>query len=220
MAGAAGARGELAVHAVEGGLRDLSFDAPADIYARQLSRYITCASTIQSHVRRNYGVTYKLADISAMQARFGNRQAVHRAANGKVEALPEDYASFRVAPSASIRAAFAQKAETNDLIKIQHVSPIFVPPPMLSGDIIAAMAKDMGISAADVIGRDRTAGLIPARAAVAYVLHKRGNSLSSTGRKMGGRDHSSILYLVRKFEETATEAMRELAARYIGGRGA
>lgn len=219
MAGGTGARGDLAVHAVEGGLLDLSFDAPAEVYARQLSRYITCASTIQSHVRRNYGVTFKLADISAMQAAFGGRQAARRAANDKIQPLPEDRNPFRVAPSREIRAAFEQKLPTSAPIRLAEETLAFMPPPMLTGEVIAAVAKEMGVTTGDVTGRSRLPKMVKARMMVAYVLHKRGNSMSAIGRKIG-RDHSSVVYLVHKFEDTATDAMHEVAARYIEGRGA
>ena len=54
----------------------------------------------------------------------------------------------------------------------------------------AASGADVGV--ADIVGRSRYQEVVRARWAVARVLRSNGWTLARIGRKLGGRDHSTI----------------------------
>lgn len=68
--------------------------------------------------------------------------------------------------------------------------------------VIDAMAERLGVSVSDIVapaGGPRPQELVHARAAVAMVLVGRGYSRPQIGRRIGGRDHSSVINWERKF---------------------
>ncbi len=92
-------------------------------------------------------------------------------------------------------------------------SPDYIP----SGhrEIVAAIAADMDVSLADVIGLKRSKPIMQARLVAYKVLSSRGtNSLAQVGRWLGGRDHSTVINGLRKFEKDATPWMREIVRRW------
>jgi hypothetical protein len=92
-------------------------------------------------------------------------------------------------------------------------SPDYIP----SGhrEIVAAIAADMDVSLADVIGLKRSKPIMQARLVAYKVLSSRGtNSLAQVGRWIGGRDHSTVINGLRKFEKDATPWMREIVKRW------
>lgn len=66
--------------------------------------------------------------------------------------------------------------------------------------VIGRTARAFGMRKADIIGKRREGRYIDARATVAMILHHRGLSYPIIGRLLGGRDHSTIMNLCRKFE--------------------
>jgi hypothetical protein len=83
-----------------------------------------------------------------------------------------------------------------------------VPTPVLRWmsprEIIAAIASDYGVTAADITGRCRRREYTFPRFAAAHVLRARGNSLPQVGKFLGGRDHSTILHACEQFANRAT----------------
>lgn len=84
--------------------------------------------------------------------------------------------------------------------------------------LIATVAADHDRAPAEITGHGRSAYLIDPRALVAHFLRKRGYSYPEIGRAIGGRDHSTAINLVRKFDiccrrnpETAQSYHRHLA---------
>lgn len=92
-------------------------------------------------------------------------------------------------------------------------SPDYIP----SGhrEIVASIAADMDVSLADVIGLKRSKAIMQARLVAYKVLASRGtNSLAQVGRWIGGRDHSTVINGLRKYEKHATPWMREIVRRW------
>lgn len=82
-------------------------------------------------------------------------------------------------------------------------------------EIVASIAADMDVSLPDIIGLKRSKQIMQARLVAYKVLASRGtNSLAQVGRWIGGRDHSTVINGLRKFEKDATPWMREIVRRW------
>jgi len=82
-------------------------------------------------------------------------------------------------------------------------------------EIVSSIAADMDVSLSDIIGLKRSKQIMQARLVAYKVLASRGtNSLAQVGRWIGGRDHSTVINGLRKFEKDATPWMRELVRRW------
>lgn len=66
--------------------------------------------------------------------------------------------------------------------------------------LAASIGRDFGVSAADIIGKARFRKLMLPRLVLTKLCIERGMSCSQIGRKMGGRDHSTILHQRDMFE--------------------
>ena len=80
--------------------------------------------------------------------------------------------------------------------------------------IIGSIAQDMDVKASDVVGLGRVKPVMQARLVAYKVLSMRGASLTQVGQWIGGRDHSTVINGLRKFEKDATPWMRELVRRW------
>ncbi len=95
----------------------------------------------------------------------------------------------------------------------------YTPPPVQDipvgqREIVALIANDMDVSYAELIGPSRKSPIMAARLVAYKVLTERGNSMAQVGRWIGGRDHSTVINGLKKFERDATPWMRELVARW------
>ena len=86
--------------------------------------------------------------------------------------------------------------------------------PVSAPEIIACIAWAFGVQPTDVVGDRRKRDFVTARNTCAWVLIQRGNSSCQVGRWLN-RDHSTILHAIRMYEANATDAMREIAAKYV-----
>lgn len=67
---------------------------------------------------------------------------------------------------------------------------------------IRVIAELHGVKAEDVVGPSRKKHLIPARfEAMAHMRQVHGWSLPRIGRLFGGRDHTTVLYAIRRYKE-------------------
>lgn len=71
---------------------------------------------------------------------------------------------------------------------------------MIVSDIVATVAKQFFISYSELIGPRRQAQFTKARFAAAFVLHKRGVSLTRIGKHLGNRDHTTIMNAIDRAE--------------------
>lgn len=67
--------------------------------------------------------------------------------------------------------------------------------------MVKAIAMMAEVSVRTFLGSGRSVHLARWRRLAYYVLHKHGFSLPVIGAAMGGRDHSTVLFGVRRFEE-------------------
>ncbi len=68
---------------------------------------------------------------------------------------------------------------------------------MSAADIISEAGKAYGLTYTGMIGRSRKRPFIIARAAATLALRDRGMSYPQIARKIGGRDHSTIIHYVK-----------------------
>ena len=81
--------------------------------------------------------------------------------------------------------------------------PKWYSPPRRSpfpADTVRNVANAFGINYSELIGRGRAGHLIEARSVAARLLRDRGMSYPHIGRHIGGRDHSTVINAVDKFD--------------------
>lgn len=77
-----------------------------------------------------------------------------------------------------------------------------IPAPMAWKRILIEVAKASGTTVAELISPRRTRHISEARQAAMYRLSRETSmSIPQIGRRLGGRDHSSILHGIRRHEE-------------------
>lgn len=72
---------------------------------------------------------------------------------------------------------------------------------------VRQVSKALGIDPRDILGRSRFPEVVEARACVALLLRRQGMSYNRIGERLG-RDHSSIMSLVRRAPEYAARSER------------
>lgn len=226
---------------VQGGLKPLSDTAGPYAYAARLARYIHDASTIRARTINEYGSSPSIDQIRVMMAKardarakvremaardmpdesedpafWGTPGLIRLAAERR--ALAEQHAARRAlamltdgssdgAPHSGSKSgsadAIAQSA-ASEVVPRQEV--------VTARQVITMTARAFGLTYADIVGQSRVRRIVSVRHMVAWILHRRGRlSLSQIGREMGGRDHSTAINSVRRFEETATPDHRAAA---------
>ena len=72
-------------------------------------------------------------------------------------------------------------------------------------DIIRAVCHEFGVSKIDLIGCRRNREIVRPRQVAMYLAKKvTGRSLPEIGRRIGGRDHTTVLHGIRKIEARVT----------------
>jgi hypothetical protein len=84
-----------------------------------------------------------------------------------------------------------------------------------AAEFIDAIASAFNLDASELTGPSRARDLSPARFTAMYVLVKRGASRNAVGKWLGGRDHSTVINGLNRFEADATPFMRAVAERFI-----
>jgi hypothetical protein len=107
--------------------------------------------------------------------------------------------------------AVALLPETAVEVALVPAQPAIVPEP-LAGDIIdrifAVVARDDGVTAEVMRSPDRTWKAVNARRKVMYLGYRMSKkSLPEIGRRMGGRDHTTVLHAVRVLDARARTDM-------------
>ena len=76
------------------------------------------------------------------------------------------------------------------------------PPPPTSKQIIEQVAKQFDLTVADIVGHSRRATVAYARQVAMVRMHLTGKySLSEIGRRLGGKDHTTVLHAIKKYKE-------------------
>jgi hypothetical protein len=80
--------------------------------------------------------------------------------------------------------------------------PVVTRPAIEANDIIRAVAYSFGVSREDLRGRRKTMQLVRARQVAAFLIRDLTNlSLPRTGRMLGGRDHTTMIYSVERIKK-------------------
>jgi hypothetical protein len=83
----------------------------------------------------------------------------------------------------------------------EEIAPEEIAPKISTRQLIAYVAVLCDISPIDVTGKARFRHLVSARAILSKILREQGNlSYPQIGRRLGGRDHSTIINAVRLFD--------------------
>lgn len=72
---------------------------------------------------------------------------------------------------------------------------------MTAAGILAAVAAESGVSVEDIKGPSRLSVIVSARRIAARRLREAGLSYPAIGRFLGGRHHTSAMYLCGEFDE-------------------
>lgn len=199
-----------ALHKSEGGIRQGLIDHNCVTFAREVSRYISSPSTVRVRTLEKFGRAPTLEQIVAMRSAHDRDRAAFRNNSdvlGEEESDDVNY-TFKPRRPRSLRAPPPPMAGVPD-----WPAPTV---PMIVPEIISAIAREFGLTGADMTGPCRRKHVALARRTCAYVLWRRGNGYDRVGSWLGGRDHSTVIHACRVFEQSATLPMRALAQRFIG----
>lgn len=198
-----------------------------ETYAERLAQRHSDVGFILAQLDREFGphgVTRN--QVAAMRKQAAPRVDPKMLAHVTSKHIRErDFEEFKGAIKSSdtflekLRAAKGILSEPVEVQKAARRKPCYVAPsaeplPVGYRAIIASIASDMDVTYADVIGTRRYTPIMRARLVAYMVLTGRGNSLAQAGRWIGGRDHSTVINGIKKFERDATPWMRELVARW------
>ena len=82
--------------------------------------------------------------------------------------------------------------------------PTFTPKTDWKADL-RELADFYGLTVDDITGKSRRKHIIPARHHAMAMLRQRGWSYPEIGRKLGGRDHSTVIHGIKKHYERLRE---------------
>lgn len=174
------------------------YDSPGR-YAKHLASYIASPTKIESLTRIEFDTAPPLHEIAEM--RFAVERARREFARpiwvkDSEERDGEDYAL----PSLLRRPLRRRIVPAQIAFRppVPSTNP-FLQPWCLTQAVVASVAADFGLCAADVMSVSRRRENVWARAVAIKLLSERGLSASGIGRKLG-RDHSTVLWALDRFD--------------------
>lgn len=189
-------------------------------YARQLARYIRDPSTIRARTMNEWGRAPSISECREMIVDATAQRERYRSESDRL--APKDIDAIDFVPGATEHAlrvhrqALKIKAEEVRLPEPEPANDDAKPRrPLLLNEIVSAIARAMKVSLDDLLGKSRDKQVAQARQVVCWVLFKRGQSYPQIGRRIG-RDHSTVISAVRRFETHATDRMRLVAEFFAG----
>lgn len=195
-------------------------------YAERLAQRHSDVGFILAQLRREYGphglTREDVARLRRPKAQPFQSKMIERISDQRIR--DSDFEAFKATIEAdaklleklnAARGIVAKPpAEKPKRIK-RYVAPTPEYIPAGHREIVASIATDMDVTLSDIIGLKRSKQIMQARLVAYKVLASRGsNSLAQVGRWLGGRDHSTVINGLRKFEKDATPWMRELVRRW------
>jgi chromosomal replication initiation ATPase DnaA len=88
----------------------------------------------------------------------------------------------------------------HQIVGLAPLVPAFYRAPRTSKSVILRAASLTGYAPKEITGVGRTAPLARVRFAIMLVLRRRGLSLPEIGRRLGGRDHTTVMHGVERAE--------------------
>jgi chromosomal replication initiator protein len=144
------------------------------------------------HVRR--AILEKRARLDSIQASPDLVEEIAARVTPSVRAL--EAALIQVVAYASLRG----EPPTSDIARklLDKLHPERRPVAPSVEDILGATAKVFGVTSSELVARDRRPTVAKARKVAIYLARElTGSSLPEIGRRLGGRDHSTILAAIR-----------------------
>jgi hypothetical protein len=170
--------------------------------------YLKTPDRVRAGIRNTYGFNVPLVRIDRIL-----RESEGRPPAKIPEPLPSDAFDYDVRFNRSgIRKVVEPvKPRTKPVFKTREPLPKVVPAPSINPFegpfqfkvLAASIGRDFKATAADIIGPKRFRRLILPRLVLTKLCIEHGMSCSQIGRKMGGRDHSTILHQRDKFDAYA-----------------
>lgn len=162
--------------------------------------YLKTPDRVRAGIRNTYGYSVPIDRVqrvlNVIQAEGSHRAKVP-------EPLDSDAWDFDVRYSANSRVQLVDRIRTPErpMLRQREPLPAKVPPqtpnpyqgPFMFRHLVASVAADFGIEPERVLGKGRIRKLILARVVVTKLCIEQGMSCANIGRKMGDRDHSTIL---------------------------
>lgn len=192
-------------------------------YARQLARYMRDPSKVRAGTMYQWGRAPTIEQCrelinEAQGERQRYREESDRLAPKDIDAL--DYRPLPTRHAKEVQERIDRKRNQDIAVVEQAVEAEPAnddPEPQRSHfltETVYQVCRAMGVVVADVVGNSRVKAVVRARHVVFYVLHKRGQSLTQIGRRLGC-DHTSVMYALRIWDVKATDNMRKVAAFFV-----
>lgn len=173
--------------------------------AQHLARYISCPSTIRARVADHFDRGVPSREAIAELRRKVEAKRTYQCG----EPDHTDEADFQVRsliPRKEAKAKLVIEPKPM-LVRKDHSStlwPKWYSPPAARyfshRALIASVARDFDMNPDDLTGKRKGSPYVHARSVVARILKERGWSAPEIGRKIGGRDHSSVLNSIKNFD--------------------
>lgn len=189
-------------------MENVNFEEPR-VMAKYLAKRRYPASTIHAHVKNYFGRDVKITRDHIEKLVAKEKQAA--------EAFRTRYDWFeREAPEDdeqdfAVGAVGRRKPTKDEIISSlppistrRHPWPEWYAPPTTqvpAAEIVRGVAKEYGVTPEDIKGKARSTIYVTPRSVIARILRDRGLSYPVIGRLMGGRDHSTIMNLLRRFDD-------------------
>ena len=169
--------------------------------------YLQSPDRVRAGVANTYGVRVPIERVarilSVVQAEGSHRTKV-------AEPKPNDAYDFDVRVSRNSRVQRVEPIAKRDKPALRERAPLPVAVPKATVNpytgpfsvrrLAASIGADFGLTADDVLGPCRKRTFILPRLVLTKLCIEHGLSCSQIGRKMGGRDHSTILHQRDVFE--------------------
>jgi hypothetical protein len=177
-------------------------------YARRLVRYISDPSTVRVRVLERHGIAPPVERIRSLRQEWVEvieHRAGHNYTYGMTDA-ERRAEERRSQPAPKPTPPPALKPPTLKLVEPEP-QPAPEPEPqepkqyvmITPADVIDAVADICDVSHGEIIGTLRDQEFVKPRNLVCALLRARGGSLTNIGKRIGGRDHSTVMNSLRKF---------------------
>lgn len=178
----------------QSGLRPEYRDVGHRAYTERLCRYIADPSTVRVRVLERYGIAPGIETIRRIRAEW-LALVRHRAEKSYDYGIRAHEMKEPARPERSRR-----EAPARPVVATPTPAPIAAPVEeeprqyclTTPSDVINAVASICGVTHGEIVGTLRFKPIIRARNLAAAILFARGNSRVAVGKRLGGRDHSTI----------------------------
>lgn len=185
------------------GYQPLTYETGYREYAKRLSHYISDPSTVRARTIEQYGKAPTIDEIVEMRAKWVGKVA-RRGEGGYKYGRHKDPkyltapAVVEPEPEPEVVAALAL-AEPEPEPEPVIVEEVPYGPMLTSADVIDACARITGCTYGEIIGTMRFKPIVEARMLCCAIMRARGGSYPNVARRIGGRDHSTVIHAVRTF---------------------